>query len=389
LLHHLPEVRNPLGEMYVELYLAEPTSTVGLYKQGTRVVENIASLEGFDRYPWNSGFLEGIVDASFIQLTPGTRAGVVFDEALHSLGESLRPLEDALSQSIQEQKRAEEEETSRSILRKVTKALREAFMMLPREEYGWLDAREHGGRPSRDGVATGSAGMDGSGNGNSADDTTDGVLATGAEPGDGGQKSFFEYPGPLSRLVVRPRSARVLIGESANLHAVARDKSRRTIDSGVDFSWRLLDGAGVIEPASGEFVEYRAPTEPEVALVEVTAREGDLMQTAQATITVAAELIAPHAGDDTAFKNGLPGYTYRRAPGEMWRSRYEIAESLIVINNGHADFIFASRLESSKLRYIARLYAKEIVLANFPGMASEELLERMVELTLYVEDNLR
>ena len=94
-------------------------------------------------------------------------------------------------------------------------------------------------------------------------------------------------------------------------------------------------------------------------------------------------------GDETAFKNGLPGYTYRRAPGESWRSRYEIAESLIVINNARADFIFASRSESTKLRYIARLYSKEIVLADFPGSPSDELLERMVELTLYVEDNLR
>ncbi|HUX21092.1 MAG TPA: hypothetical protein VMW69_07610, partial [Spirochaetia bacterium] len=385
LLHHLPELRNPLGEIYVELYLTEPRSTVGLYKQGTRVVEDISSLEGFDHSPWSSGYVEGIVDASFIQLTPGTRGGVIFDSALHSLTESLKPLEEALSAAIDEQRRAEEEEASRSILRKVTKALREAFLMLPREEYGWLEARQRGGeggaRTSGEDSTTAAGGTAEAEGGEAAD----GLASRDQE----GQRSFFEYPGPLFRLLISPRSARVLVGESARLRAVARDKSKRPIDSGISFEWRLVEGAGSLEPTDAEFVEYRAPAEPEVAVVEVTVREGSIELAAQATITVVAELVPHHGSDETAFKNGLPGYTYRRAAGETWRSRYEIAESLIVINNGHADFIFASRSDSTKLRYIARLYAKEIVLANFPGSPSEELLERMVELTLYVEDNLR
>ena len=387
LLHHLPEIRNPLGEIYVELYLTQPSAKVGLYKLGTRVVEDITSLEGFDRPPWNSGYLEGILDASFIQLTPGTRGGVIFDSALQSLVESLGPLEEALRQSVDEQRRAEEEEASRSILRKVTKALHEAFLMLPREEYGWLDARQRGGGDSR-ARSSGTASSSSVSSGPTEDvegDSAEGVPATDREA----QRSFFEYPGPLYRLLVSPRSARVLVGETAKLHAVARDKAKRTIDTGIELRWRILEGNGALEPSEGEFVEYRAPHEPEVALIELSAREGEVTLTAQATITVMAELLPRQKGDETAFKNGLPGYTYRRAPGESWRSHYEIAESLIVINNAHADFIFASRNESTKLRYIARLYSKEIVLANFPGSPSDELLERMVELTLYVEDNLR
>ena len=43
----------------------------------------------------------------------------------------------------------------------------------------------------------------------------------------------------------------------------------------------------------------------------------------------------------------------------------------------------------TKLRYIMRLFAKELVLANFPEADRDELLERMVELTLYTEENLR
>jgi hypothetical protein len=60
-----------------------------------------------------------------------------------------------------------------------------------------------------------------------------------------------------------------------------------------------------------------------------------------------------------------------------------------VINNGHRDFVFASRTATSKLRYISRLYAKELVLTNFLGARPEELLERNIELTLYMEEHLR
>ena len=36
-----------------------------------------------------------------------------------------------------------------------------------------------------------------------------------------------------------------------------------------------------------------------------------------------------------------------------------------------------------------RLFAKELVLKNFPGHSPEQLLERMIELSLYTEENLR
>jgi hypothetical protein len=77
------------------------------------------------------------------------------------------------------------------------------------------------------------------------------------------------------------------------------------------------------------------------------------------------------------------------APGELWRSRYDQKNNLIVINNGHADYIFAAQKRSRKLKYICRLFAKELVLSNFRGFDSAELLERMIELSLYTEEYLR
>jgi hypothetical protein len=39
--------------------------------------------------------------------------------------------------------------------------------------------------------------------------------------------------------------------------------------------------------------------------------------------------------------------------------------------------------------YICRLFAKELVLKNFVGIPQDQLLERLLELTLYTEENLR
>jgi hypothetical protein len=52
------------------------------------------------------------------------------------------------------------------------------------------------------------------------------------------------------------------------------------------------------------------------------------------------------------------------------------------------DFVCASRNKALKLRYLVRLYAKELILRNFFGLPAEQLLERMVELSLRTEENL-
>ena len=85
----------------------------------------------------------------------------------------------------------------------------------------------------------------------------------------------------------------------------------------------------------------------------------------------------------------MPEYTFEKRPGQLWRSRYDDALNVVVVNNGHRDFVYAARANRLKLRYLCRLFAKELVLHNFPGYGPEQLLERMIELSLYTEDNLR
>jgi hypothetical protein len=42
-----------------------------------------------------------------------------------------------------------------------------------------------------------------------------------------------------------------------------------------------------------------------------------------------------------------------------------------------------------QLRYLVRLYVKELVLKNFARLPADQLLERMIELSLYAEEKLK
>ena len=143
----------------------------------------------------------------------------------------------------------------------------------------------------------------------------------------------------------------------------------------------------------GEFATYRAPAEPELATIGVLAVQSSRRRRgahAESQAIDHGDRRAPEvAAGERGSGKGLPGYTFSYLPGSLWRSRYSEPESLITINSGHPDFVHASRQPRTKLRYVARLYAKEIVLANFPGGSREEVLERLVELTLYMDENLR
>jgi hypothetical protein len=104
-------------------------------------------------------------------------------------------------------------------------------------------------------------------------------------------------------------------------------------------------------------------------------------------VTVTEELLATF-GQATVPARGLPGYSFERAASESWRSRFDADRNLILVNNGHRDFVFASRSKALKLRYLVRLYAKELIVRNFAGLPTEQLLERMIELSLRTEEHL-
>lgn len=376
LLHRLPQPESPLGEVYIEIYMNESSSEnrVGLYRSGTRVLNSLTELERFAVEPWTTGWLEGIIDAPYLNLTPGTRSGIIQDESFAAFSEAVRLLEEKLAEIIAEQRRAEEERASRKILKTVQNALKEAILSLPRDEYDWFD------------IHTGAEG----GTKASAVETglQEGKGVPAAGKGTPSQKEFFEFSGPLFSVQISPASAVVPVGSKKTFRAVPRDKSRRMVENGLSFAWHIVEGSGELENSFEEIVTYKAPDEPALITLSVTVTQNMESVTGEALVTVTDTILPKHEGGTSTGK-GLPGYTFRRAPGELWRSQYDEKQNVIIINNGHRDFVYASKNQSRKLRYICRLFSKELVYRNFPGMPADQLLEHMIELGLYTEEHLK
>jgi hypothetical protein len=383
LLHQLPAVHTPLGDIYVELYLNEASDAnrVALHRHGTRVIEDIAALDNFARSPWNLRLLQGHIDAPFVNLTPGTRSGIIQDSAYTALCDGLGPLEHALVELIEAQRRAEEEQASREQLRTIQRAFREALLALPAEEYDWFDIHARAFKPTGGNAAEASGRAQANG--------FDGSFSGAAEPilGEQRQRHFFEFAGPLFSVAISPASSIVRVGDKKLLRALPHDRSRRRVDQDLQFQWQLIEGPGTLTDTHNQAVTFLAPAEPGLARVKVAVRQHDTVCVAEGLITVTHELLA-QLGAANISTQGLPSYTFERAPGESWRSRFDRECNVIVVNNGHRDFVYASRGKSLKLRYLVRLYAKELVIHNFVGLPADQLLERMVELSLRTEEHL-
>jgi len=400
LLHGLPDI----GNVYLELYLSEPKpgNQVGLYRGGTRVFPSITDLDRFSHAPWTSQYLQGIVDAPDLNLTPGTRLGVIYDEKLNAVEEALKQVEETLVKEIEAQQAAEDEEASQQILKTLNKAFREALITLPAEEYDWFEfLRKKPRQRAAEGVDDGQteqrdnltlikengddvSGLDAITHGNDEDD---------GEAPEKAQKELFEYIGPLASVRISPASSVVRITESRSFRALARDKQRRQVDREVLYQWRIIEGEGTLDNHESELVTFTASEEPGLVKIGITATEGEVMYEHEAMITVTSTLVEDSIrsnGKDGIKQQGLPAYSFRKAAGELWRSEFDADRNLVIINSGHRDFVFASKSSKAlKLRYICRLYAKELVIKNFPGARPDELLERMIEITLYAEENLR
>lgn len=389
LLHNLNPAETEHGDIYLELYLSDPgaSNQVGLYRRGTRVLPSITELEQFNKEPWTAGYLQGIVDVPFLNLTPGTRQGILRDDKFNTFHEAMKPIESHLQQMIEDQRKAEEERSSRRILRRVQRALKEAFLRLPEEEYDWFDI--HGGKTQKKpGNLFTSGPISGSPPGKDDPESHD---ANDQKEGDGNDitpKEFFEYAGPLFSVLISPKSSVVSVDKHKKYRVLCRDRSRRIVLENLEYQWEIMDGDGQLKGNHTESVTFLAPSEPCLTTLRVIVRQDDLDCRDEALITVTDSLLDQNS-KDAGLRKGLPGYSYRRAPGEMWRSRYDVDKNVIIINNGHRDFVYAGKQKRRKLRYICRLFCKELVRHNFPGMQTDELLERMIELSLYTEEHLK
>ena len=188
--------------------------------------------------------------------------------------------------------------------------------------------------------------------------------------------------------MISPAASTTPLNEARKFRALPRDRSRRRVQKDLRFHWEILEGDGSLQGVGDQEVEYRAPAIPGLArLTGYGHSTGDCLH-AEALVTITDSLEAAMSSAVVTTR-GLPGYTFERAAGELWRCRFDAERNIIVVNSGHRDFVFATRNRALQLRYLVRLYVKELVLKNFAGLPADQLLERMIELSLYAEEKLK
>lgn len=354
----------PLGDVQVEVYVRgdgpAPGGGIALFKDGTRVLPRITELLPFQQAPWNDGRLEGLLDYEPLALAPGTRNGVIADAALQALVAAATEIGRDLAAALAARDEAETERASRQILKQVHKAFVTALWELPAEDYLYFDIPKPATKVGPD----------------EADEAN----------GRSQAKLFTGDPGPLAAVRMAPRHPRVALGSEVRLVATPRDAEGNPLGGRASLHWRLAGGTAWLA-ADGAGCLVRSDT-PGVVTVEVVARQGDTEVVDSVAIKFLAEAeVAAEAGGPRKSR-GLPSYRLEAEQGRPWRSRYEPAGNEIVINSAHRDFLASRSSAARHRRYIGKLYAKEVVLSNFPHESPAAALERLVELTLRTEDAL-
>src|SRR5205085_2893658 len=139
----------------------------------------------------------------------------------------------------------------------------------------------------------------------------------------------FDFAGPLFSALISPASSTTPVNERRRFRALPRDRSRRRVEDALQFSWEIAEGGGSLSSVVDQEVEYSAPSTPGLVRLTLSVRQHEVTCTAEALVTVTATL---ETSMNEAITNtrGLPGYTFERAAGEIWRSRFDEERNLIV-----------------------------------------------------------
>ncbi|MEZ6089505.1 MAG: ATP-binding protein [Pirellulaceae bacterium] len=380
-LEEAKDVPTKFGDVKVELYLsdgpADSDARVAVCKDGTRVLADVCDLYPLDRAPWTESRLSGILDFEAFNLAPGTRSGIVPDDRLAMFLEAIEEIEPVVIDAIHARDRADSEKANRRMLQQLQRAFVDALQTLPENEYIFFDIPNPAKKAALASKKRPLIHM------------ADCGLPVPRSVMEGHVEETIEHTemphtaGPMKNVTILPRNARVLPGESCKLRVIPRDKHGVSIRKEMKVRWKVVDGEGDIDEGKGLTCEVTSRREGEVT-VEVTCSKGRRTRTDRVIVTFTND--APDLF--TGRPKGLPSYRCDPAKGVAWRSRYDVRRNEIVINSAHRDYMNSRGKPSKHRRYIGKLYAKEVVLMNFPHESPEGAMERLVEIMMRTEDAL-
>ena len=359
----------------VELYLlpaGDASGRITLAAQGTVVADDIASLESFglDRPPWSGGQINGIIDFPDFEVAPGSRRGIVPNQAALSFFTALDAFEVPLLARLERERESRAAALEGSLVRELRRILYRMPQALPQYDFFPLTRRRDQPLAAIIPPAGGATG-----------EPTLGVATEILETPEEEPSSCELFPpGPLDHLEVRPARAKVLRGTDLRLTARAVDGRSRRIEEPVLLRWRCESSLGDLEDLGHGAAVFHAGGDEGLVAIEAIADAGELSATARCNLEIVAA-IGTAQGDQ-----GIPDPELIDAPMEEWRSR-TIGDQWQV-NSGHPDFIATSHNGRLRLRYLLSLLVKEVVLRSFGRPADSVLLEKFVEVLAFSERHL-
>jgi Histidine kinase-, DNA gyrase B-, and HSP90-like ATPase len=350
---------------------------LAIYSAGTLVAESFHDLAplGLDRPPWTDRRLTGMVDFPDLRVAPGSRRGVIPDEAASAFADALTGVEPVLRELLSAYEERRAEELDRVLIKNLQRAFRDFWKQRPR--YTMLPVegrRDEESGPATGGQAAVAASVEGA-----ADEA-------GVEAGEVGLEeppplAQLFAPGPLAEVRLTPSPLRVECGGERHARARAVDADGRDLEEPVTYRWRLTGPVGRLKVrADPRRVLLTAADRPGEGRLGVQALAGGRDAQAEIPVEVVEEL--PSSRSD----EGIPEPELLNLPGAPWRSR--IADGRWQVNAGHREYRAISDQPSLKLRYLAMLFAKEVVLRSSQDPRLEGPLEQLVEIAAYADRRL-
>lgn len=358
----------------VELYLARGAErpAIQVACAGTLVADDLAQLEtlGMAQEPWVGRDVVGLVDFASFNVPPGTRRGVMTDEAATAFAEAMARLESLVAAELTRLDAERRAAADRDVVRELQRALRGFSRRLPRYELPRVHARTGEPDSADEGAVVG-------------DDDERAPPREPHEPTAPPSELPLFPVGPLASVRIVPAVVRIVPGTDKRVTAIACDADARALDD-ASFEWSVVDPNAIglevrSEGARPVVCVAAGASVGTTGTLRVNATSGTRSATAEATVEVVEE-------NDEA-KLGVPEPHLVSDADGAWRSRMQGARW--EVNDAHEDYRALRNDSRGRVRYLLSLLAKEIVLRSSGRADVEDVLESLVEVLAHAERNLR